>query len=400
MEQVVRMREMEQEIRERIESEFAVIMKSGGQAGFTRELWKEVFPAVSEAYLDYYYEYEAKENMVFAVQGEELLSMLHLMPCPVAMRRNPPLPGLNRLPCMADVVRVDTNIISVAATKEAYRGRGCMGRILSGALAYQREMKIPFCMVSSEEDTFFSHFGFHYIYDEPRYELNTERISEEMLRRAAEGAVVPLGQPNVTLTVADRSSLLTLAHFVNANLCRQYKLFNIRSAVYYEHFQRELCACGGNLYQIREGGRLRGYFARVEDREDTIREAVFENASDLEQYFYTASDKKPALMARVVNLQEMLRHVSSDGSVTIAIRLKDPVIAENDGIFIWYLNENGSRMERVEEPENGRDASMRPEVTATVGEFTAFLFEYIRLKQNMKFDSIYLSGPVWINGKF
>ncbi len=56
-------------------------------------------------------------------------------------------------------------------------------------------------------------------------------------------------------------------------------------------------------------------------------------------------------------------------------------------------------MERVEEPGTGGvdDASMRPEVTVTIGELTAFLFGHIRLKQNAKFDSIYLAGPAWLD---
>ena len=105
-------------------------------------------------------------------------------------------------------------------------------------------------------------------------------------------------------------------------------------------------------------------------------------------------------MARIVNLPEILKHVAAHGKVTIAIRLKDSVIAENDGLFLWYLDEKGSRMERVEETKQSEETSMRPEVTVTIGEFTAFLFEYIKLKQNMKFDSIYLSGPAWINERY
>ena len=71
------------------------------------------------------------------------------------------------------------------------------------------------------------------------------------------------------------------------------------------------------------------------------------------------------------------------------------MLAKNDGDFIWYLNEEGSYMERVEQT-----VSTRPEVSATIGEFTAFIFEYITLKQNAKFDNIYLAGPVWMNERY
>lgn len=97
-------------------------------------------------------------------------------------------------------------------------------------------------------------------------------------------------------------------------------------------------------------------------------------------------------------MPELLKHVTGNGRITVAIRIKDPVIAENDGLFIWYINENGSRMERVEGPaaELEEDSSMRPEFTAAIGEFTAFIFAYIKLKQNAKFDNIDLAGPAWL----
>ena len=39
----------------------------------------------------------------------------------------------------------------------------------------------------------------------------------------------------------------------------------------------------------------------------------------------------------------------------------------------------------------------KPELTVTIGELTAFLFEQIKLKKSLKYESMYLSGPVWLN---
>ena len=102
-------------------------------------------------------------------------------------------------------------------------------------------------------------------------------------------------------------------------------------------------------------------------------------------------------MARIVNLSEMLKLVASQGKVTIAVRIYDEMIAQNNGLFIWYLDEHGSYMERIEEDEKIKSYQMRPELTVTIGELTAFFFEYIKLKENLKFDSIYLTGPAWVN---
>ena len=102
-------------------------------------------------------------------------------------------------------------------------------------------------------------------------------------------------------------------------------------------------------------------------------------------------------MARIVNLPEFLKYIAGDGKITIAIRLKDEEIAQNDGLFIWYINQSGSYMERVQTEEGSGDTpSARPELTIDIGTFTALLFDYIKLKQNRKFDSIYLAGPAWI----
>lgn len=338
------------------------------------------------------------------MQENEIQSALKLLPRTAAMRRNPP--GTRCIPCMADIERVEAKLISEAATKEGCRGKGVMRQLMSGALAYQNQMQVPLCLVETDnaepKSDFFGRFGFHYICDMPHYELNTETISIEMLERAAAGDIVFLKDRNVTLQVVEQGDMLSLAHFVNARLCRRYGFFTIRSAAYYERFQKNLRCSGGNLFQIMEGGMRKGCFAYTSEQTGGISEVVFEHMSECARYLIAEEDRKPAVMARIVNLSRMLRLISGNGKITIAIRIKDPVIAENDGLFIWYIDDGGSHMERVDQSDCVReDPSMRPEVTATIGELTAFIFGYInKLKQNVKFDSIYLAGPAWINEKY
>ncbi|MDE7321645.1 MAG: hypothetical protein K2N73_02755 [Lachnospiraceae bacterium] len=400
MEQVIGEREAEQEIRGRIETEFDVTVLRDASVQITKNLWSDIFPEISSQLLEDYCGRRTDKNAVFAVTGDEIQSMLYLTSYAAALRRNPSALRTKRLPCMTDIARVETNLISMAFTKEAYRNSGYMRRLMSGALKYQEQMNIPLCFVDTDEGKFFEHFGFHYIYDRPSYRLNTDVISAEMLERAAKGETILLNAQNTVLKVADSGSLLSLAHFVNANLCRRYGFFIIRSAAYYERFRKELQSTGGDLFLILENGQITGYFAYTKSENSNIREAVFANQSDQEQYLSKNGDRKPAVMARIINLTEMLRHISGNGKTTIAIRLSDPVIAKNDGDFIWYLDEAGSYMERVKQSQNGADASIRPEVSATIGEFTAFIFEYITLKRNAKFDNIYLAGPVWMDEKY
>jgi len=347
---------------------------------------------------------ESDEHIIFSAPNDEMQSMLELVPRAVAMRRNSPSVNTRRFPSMTDIDRVETKLISTASTKGGYHKEGVMGKLLSGALAYQNQIQIPICLVTGSDESsradFFRHFGFQCVYDRPRYALNRETISQEMLAQAVAGETVCLDAPNITLQTVDREEMLSLAHFVNTRLCREYGLFMIRSAAYYEEVMQKLQGSGGNLFQIMEDGIRKGCFVCANTEADSIRDAVFEQTFNTGHYLLKKEDQSPAVMARIVNMSEMLRHITGNGRITIAIQIKDPVIAENDGLFIWYIDESGSHMEHVEQPGavKGNDSSMRPEVTTTIGEFTAFLFAYTKLKQNAKFDSIYLAGPAWMDG--
>lgn len=392
-----------------------------------REAKRDAIDKVKKEYhIDIQHE-DQDSHIVFTIQNDGTadaqdsggLTRLAITSHTAAMRRNPRTAGTKSHPCMADIERVKTGMISAAAIIEGYRQKEFMKKLLSGALAYQNQMQVPLCFVKNVAEcpdsdmsetadavsieniieNFIESNGFHYIYDRPHYELNTEMISVDMLERAATGETVCLGTSNITLQVVGQENLLSLAHFVNSRLCRQYGFFIIRSAAYYEGVLEKLQSSGGNLFQIMEDGIRKGCFAYTDISTDCISEVVFDKESDRDRYLVTGEKKKPAVMARIVNLPEMLKHIAGNGKITIAIRIKDPMIAENDGLFIWFIDTEGSHIERVEQLNTAdeKDSSMRPEVTVTIGEFTAILFDYMQLKQNAKFGSIYLAGPAWMN---
>ena len=395
MEQVIQAEMLEEKIRFAIEDEFSVKILQKDRINETKELWKDAFPDAAEEYQDYYFKNRAMDALAFVESDEQqMVSMLHLLPYSAAMKRNPPSPGYNRLPCMADVARVDTNFITGWATKEAYRNHGNAKRVLKSALEYQNRMKVPFTFMEAGTAELAEECGFYPIYEKELYELKKEQITKEMLQRAHEGEKITL-ENGYVLTALEQSELLSLAHFVNANLCKTYGMFHIRSAVYYENLHNEALSKNGDIFILRREGKIIGYFVLFEEREELIKEAIFDDKNDLAQFFYCEHDKKPCIMARIVNLSEILKHISSNGNVTVAVRIKDSMMPENDGLFIWYLNEIGSYMERVEETEQMKQ--YKPELTVTIGELTAFLFEQIKLKKSLKYESMYLSGPVWLN---
>ena len=371
MDQIVKSDVIEKAIRSGIETEFQVALACDGD---------DIVFTVKE------------ENNAYSTKYP-LINQVHYA---AAIRRNPPLPGPNHIPCMADIVRVNTNYIIVSGIDNITEQHEDVKRLLQGSLAYQNRMQIPFTLLNSEQDELFEPYGFHYVYDMPCYGLNKKIFTEEILQQAVDGKCVVLDRSNITLSVLDKSGLLTLAHFVNATLCKKYGLFIIRNALYFENLQTRTIQNGGTIYLIKEDGRLIGYFIYFGGEKEFISEAVFENDENVMHYLYEVKTRKPKVMARIVNLHEMLKHISSKGKVTIAIRLTDPIILENDGLFIWYLDEKGSYMERVQKTKSESGTSMRPEITTTIGGLTAFLFEYIKLKESLKFESIYKTGPAWI----
>ena len=166
----------------------------------------------------------------------------------------------------------------------------------------------------------------------------------------------------------------------------------IRGAVYYEKMLQELEADGGGIYLIMEYGNLKGYFAV--DGKGEVRESIFENDLECERYLIKQSGKEKHVMARVGNLTQLLRYIAGKGKVTIALQLTDDVNSANNGYYIWYLDADGSRIERIAEKD---EEIFRPELNITIGQLITFLLGYDKLKDRLIFDSIYVINPVFIN---
>ena len=122
------------------------------------------------------------------------------------MRRNPQTVSAGRPPCMADIERVETKLLAFA-TPITHCREAAMRKLISGALAYQNQARVPLCLIDSLQEglceslpgaELMRQLGFQYIYDRPSYALNTETISVEMLERAAGGETVSLDIPDTT----------------------------------------------------------------------------------------------------------------------------------------------------------------------------------------------------------
>ena len=86
---------------------------------------------------------EPANTITFSTQADGGLSALELVLRVAAVRRNPTVLGARRFPCMADIERVETGLIRAVAARDVHRWEDLM----TGALAYQDQMRLPLCLV-------------------------------------------------------------------------------------------------------------------------------------------------------------------------------------------------------------------------------------------------------------
>ena len=84
-------------------------------------------------------------------------------------------------------------------------------------------------------------------------------------------------------------------------------------------------------------------------------------------------DGIPPFMARITNVEQMLRLTSSREEKTIWLHVKDEVIEENNGYFCWRTGPDSSKAEKLEEVPAQIDLEL------TVGELTSMIFEGFKI---------------------
>lgn len=357
MEQVIRAEAAEYRIRSRIEQEYDVITQN------------------------------REEEILFQIQKDRPETVAVLKCRSAAMRRMPAILSANHIPGMADMVRADTGVLIMNGRNEKDHDR-----VMHAILDYQNAAKIPCILTFTRNVQQLEEYGFGMISQQMEYRVNDLIIKNDALIQARIRGSTELVPSYVKLAALRKDNLMNLAYFANSVLSRNYGFFMIRSAVYFEKLLLEMENRGGGVYQIMEYGKMLGYLAI--DSDGRVSEALFENDFDRERYLLRQSKDKVAVMARITNMEQMLMHVASKGNVRIALSLKDEIYEQNNGLFIWYLDEKGSRLERVE--QSARNL-FHPELSITAAQMVSFIFGQGKLKESLKFDSIYLLEPVFVN---
>lgn len=284
---------------------------------WTRDLWREAFPEDSEEFLDYYYKEKMSDNWVLALFEDDsrVQSMLQRNPYCVQAR--------NRT--------WNVDYLVAVATRSDRRHRGYMRSLLTRMMQDQHSQRMPFCFLMPAAEAIYTPFQFTFIYDQPVWQLKEDvRLHH-----------ISIKEENVS----------SAAEWMNQWLEKRYELYACRNEAYVRRLLHEVVSEDGSMEFLQDGDRLAGVQS-IWGRETREQRLLY-----TEDGYSKLEKTKPAIMARIITPETFLpvirlRQDAEVETLDICLELEDPMIADNNGCWIWTLNRETSVLRRrYEDPE-------------------------------------------------
>jgi len=340
---------------------------AGNEKPDSRGLWEEAFPEDSKAFDDYYFKEKLKDNRILVLENEGIDAMIQLNPYLIQARGRR--------------WRVDY-LVGVATRKER-RHRGYMRQLLLRMMADMRQEQMPFCFLMPADEAIYRPFGFTWIFDQPQVGL---REDVTLTRRD----LLPWSD-----SLGSSHWLAELADWINGWLAQAYEVYALRDAAYLRRLLKEIDSEDGCFQILYDGDVMAGVYSEwgLAEREQRLLYAK-------PLYVRERGAAKPAIMARIISPEEFVRVIrlregAPVGELEVILRISDPLIAENDGVWRWRLTHETSWLERCGEDKEtdaarktaagqefaagtpGKPAAV-PELRLTITELTGWLFGYDR----------------------
>ena len=283
--------------------------------GKCRSLWEEAFPEDSKSFADYYFSEKLPGSKVLAIEGEEgkLLTMAHLNPYMISVNGK----------------KWEMPYIVGVATAADQRHKGYMRQVLYKMLQDLNQEKKPFCFLMPAAEAIYRPFQFAFIYDQPVWKPEDEP-EKDLEKRPVD--------------LAKKAE--TAAHWMNDWLEKHYEVYAVRDKAYMELLKKELES---------EAGEVTGWYEK--DGKLHALEAWWGLGKREERFYYTLSEIKPAdthpaVMARITDVKALLEVIglnddAPEDRFQAVLSIKDPIIPENEGRWLWKLEKNGGTLERM-----------------------------------------------------
>lgn len=241
--------------------------------GKTRKLYETVFFEDTKEFVDYYYTWKTRDNIIYVAEDEEgIHAMIHLNPFDVWVE--------------GQVQKL--HYIVAVSTEEKYRHQGLMSRLLEAVEKEMAEHGEAFTFLMPASEKIYEPFGYRYFAEQRRgtisgagsrggWNHSVEKGNWQMegqksgtFARAAEIA----GTGQYMCRPVKSSEYQKLADFVNEVLKQQYDVFVWRDTAYYERLCAEQYCQNGDvmvIVRMEEDGteEFTGTFSTVQEGEDS-----------------------------------------------------------------------------------------------------------------------------------
>ena len=292
----------------------------------TKKLYELVFREDQGAFADYYYEEIASGNEIYAVlEGEKVLSMLHL----------------NFYDLVIGEKERKIPYIVAVATHPEHRHQGYMTALLEKAMREMAKEGVPFAFLMPAREEIYRPFDFQFISIQNRMELPVQPY---------------LQQEKLKASPASFADVPDLVWFSGRHLKKEKGTFAKRTESYYERMLLEQQACGGDIAVLTSDGMICGWFyTSYEEKMPEVREAevarewehlLFPTIADCFRYdekvrlsafpeslVNEQTEKRPLMMGRILNLSEYLKLVGDHVPEGFAFSVMDRIVPENRGTF-------------------------------------------------------------------
>ncbi|MGN0466061.1 MAG: GNAT family N-acetyltransferase [Lachnospiraceae bacterium] len=288
--------------------------------------------------------------------------------------------------------------IVAVSTREELRRRGCMRALLCRTLEDLAKKGEPFTYLMPAKKEYYEPFDFAFIMD--WYTFRTEKIDE---KRA-------IGKDfSMELEIQNEKNIRQIAKKMNETRRNYANVYTKMSFELLERLEKEQNCEGGHIFLIREGEQClaTGMYTNA-DGEIQITNLLIEQEEKkneiilfLRQKFSSYAiewisydrylldktcEKKPLIMARILRVDILLPLLKSTKKQQFIIEVKDNYLENNNGKFLWKMDENGSSLEKTDG---------EPDVCIEIADLTEIIFGYTHTKERYLKDIIPLS-PVYI----
>ena len=324
----------------------------------TRPLWERIFEEDTAEFLDYYYREIAEKNDIYVIEMDGAIrSMLHLNPCLLRVGKK----------------EMESRYIVAVSTDTLYRHKGYMTELLKKSVRDMYDAQIAFTFLMPADENIYYPHDFRFIYDADMWDAvsaNGRELTAEKMTHHESGQ-------KILFRAANQADCKRIAQFADRLLREKYQVYMKRDWQYYERMLLEQQSQKGGILLAESEGEIVGTVLYDEEEAFSIREPMvlpgFERVFEEKgMILHRKEKKKPMIMARLLHVETLLSAMVCSEVMEIQFVLFDPVIRENNRLFILRGNEE-HLVVRTKTVVSGKDDVIQK---ISVDALTSIIFGY------------------------